>query len=505
MAGAANGELSTQAVDGRLQSGRRQGFARVAFTGGEPTVRLDLVRLVRSAAALGYTEIGITTNGRMLAVGNLADDLVRAGLNRVSFSLHGPEAVHDQLSGVAGAFRQLVAGAAAIRDAAGRSGSGVELHSVTLLLPQNVDLAGETVRTAAGLGARIHILQPFIASRPNVHVAAGCHVVLSRLAAAVAEAGRVAVTLGTRVKPYNIPYCELGDPSGLELQKYKLSTFRRQEERLDGLSGFGQRQFFRIDRCPTCPTPCPGYRVEQYPRLRMAGEIAQDVTGWRTREIVLPGLDLLDQESLGVCLATIRASGLDVVPVSGGRMWCEPERFVEAVSAAGVTQVIHVLRTEWDGRGADGTLPGEQEPGNEDALLHLAALLRESGIRNKLLVALPDLAAFPYPLEAALPFDGVVAAVPILWRGIEQAGSIGCLLDEVGPSALLAAGNLSRHLPLELATFDALRVLEAAGCRWQKAFAARFPSSDWSGRMARHRFSGPDHSYLFWSLLFFLY
>jgi len=487
-----------------MGDGRKQGFGRIAFTGGEPTVRLDLVRLVSIAAGLGYSEIGITTNGRMFSAGELARELVEAGLNRVSFSLHGPEAVHDSLSGVAGAFRQLSVGMAAVREHADKAGRPVELHSVTLLLPQNVELAGDIVRLAAGLGARIHIFQPFIASRPNLHVAAGYHVAMSRLASAVAEAGRIAVSLSTRVKPYNIPYCELADLSGLEIQHYRLATFRRQEEELGDLGGYGQRQFYRIDRCPTCPTPCPGYRIEHYPRVRMADEIAQDVTGWRSREIVLPGLDLLEGPDLVRCLSGAAAEGHSIIPVSGGRMWCEPERYADAMQRAGVREVLHVLRTEWDGTGPDGNQVGEPEPGNEEAVLHLARLLKDVGVESRLLVGSPDLPGFPYPLDYPLPFREVVGVVPMLWRGIPAEG-IGALLDSIGPAALRAAETLSHRFPVSVATFDALRVLHVSGARWQKTFASCFRSVDWSTRMARHRFSTREFSFLFWSSLFWLY
>jgi len=526
------GDLSTSAVVRRLEDGRNQGFSRIAFTGGEPTVRLDLARLVRAAAGLGYAEIGITTNGRMFAAGDLAAELVEAGLNRISFSLHGPEPIHDSLSGVAGAYRQLEAGMASVRATAAGTARELQLHSVTLLLPQNVDLVREAVRLAAGMGACIHILQPFIASRPNLHVAADYHLSIRTLARAVAQAGLVATRHSTRVKPYNIPYCELEDLSGLELQPYRLATFRRQEGDLHDLSAFGQRQFYRVDRCPTCPTPCPGYRIEQFPREKMADAIVEAVTDWRTRGIAVPGLDLLDEPDLARCLARMVEAGFDVVPVSGGRMWCAPARYVRALAQAGIREVVHVLRTEWDGTGWDGKPVAEPEPGNEDATLHLAQLLADAGIRSRLLVAVPDLPEFPYPLDLPLPFTDVVVAVPIGWRGVvspsrgtrhsngsasgrngrgtnggnggNRGGTAG-LLNSVGPAALNAAETLSRHIRVELATFDALRVLDSSGLHWQKAFSARFGSTDWSARMVSHRFSTREYAFLFWSNLFFLY
>lgn len=64
----------------------RQGLQKVRLTGGEPTVRKDLVQLVRSLSNLGtLAEINMTTNGLLLP--ELAKPLADAGLSRVNISL----------------------------------------------------------------------------------------------------------------------------------------------------------------------------------------------------------------------------------------------------------------------------------------------------------------------------------------------------------------------------------------------------------------------------------
>jgi cyclic pyranopterin phosphate synthase len=62
----------------------RFGIDSIRLTGGEPTVRAHLHRLVEMLAGLGV-DLAITTNGATLAL--LADDLVRAGLRRINISL----------------------------------------------------------------------------------------------------------------------------------------------------------------------------------------------------------------------------------------------------------------------------------------------------------------------------------------------------------------------------------------------------------------------------------
>ncbi|HEX7587352.1 MAG TPA: GTP 3',8-cyclase MoaA, partial [Anaerolineae bacterium] len=64
----------------------RVGFDRVRLTGGEPTVRPNLVNLVAGIASIpGIREIAMTTNAMRLE--KLAAPLARAGLNRVNISI----------------------------------------------------------------------------------------------------------------------------------------------------------------------------------------------------------------------------------------------------------------------------------------------------------------------------------------------------------------------------------------------------------------------------------
>ncbi len=62
----------------------RFGFDGIRLTGGEPTIRAELPRLVEMLAGLGV-DLSMTTNG--LALPLIAEDLRRAGLRRVNISL----------------------------------------------------------------------------------------------------------------------------------------------------------------------------------------------------------------------------------------------------------------------------------------------------------------------------------------------------------------------------------------------------------------------------------
>jgi len=62
------------------------GIDKIRLTGGEPTIRADIVDLVREIARTpGINSLSMTTNGVLFS--KLAEKLVKAGLQRVNFSL----------------------------------------------------------------------------------------------------------------------------------------------------------------------------------------------------------------------------------------------------------------------------------------------------------------------------------------------------------------------------------------------------------------------------------
>ena len=88
----------------------------VVFTGGEASVRNDLIELVAYARELGYRVIQLQTNGRRLAYLPFAHAMVAAGLTEVSPALHGSTAeLHDELTRAKGAFGQCVQGIRNVR------------------------------------------------------------------------------------------------------------------------------------------------------------------------------------------------------------------------------------------------------------------------------------------------------------------------------------------------------------------------------------------------------
>ncbi len=78
--------LSAGELEIVVQAAVRIGFNKVRFTGGEPTLREDLVEIVeRTRRIEGINDISMTTNAMLLP--GLAEPLKRAGLDRINVHL----------------------------------------------------------------------------------------------------------------------------------------------------------------------------------------------------------------------------------------------------------------------------------------------------------------------------------------------------------------------------------------------------------------------------------
>jgi len=140
------------------------GVERVRLTGGEPTLRPDLVDVARDIAAVpGIQEVALTTNGQLLD--RLAAPLRAAGVARLNVSLDTlrPERM-TRLSGRAASLPRVLEGVAA----AGRAGyASLKLNAV-VVRGLNEDELGDLARFAWRQGAimRFIELMPFGEGEP---------------------------------------------------------------------------------------------------------------------------------------------------------------------------------------------------------------------------------------------------------------------------------------------------------------------------------------------------
>ena len=154
-------------LDAELQAGRDAGATRLILSGGEPTLHPELPALIRQARRLGYRWVQIITNGRRLAYPAFFQTLLDAGLDEVTFSIHGSSSrVHDTMVGVPGAFEQTFAGLR--RALAARLVVSVDV----VLTRRNLADAPTLVRRTLAAGVReydILWLTPFGAAAEHLH------------------------------------------------------------------------------------------------------------------------------------------------------------------------------------------------------------------------------------------------------------------------------------------------------------------------------------------------
>lgn len=74
-----------------LRFAREQHIEKVSFTGGEPTLHPDLLKVVAAARAMGFRRITLVTNGLTLSYPGRLDRLVEAGVNAIGISFDTPD------------------------------------------------------------------------------------------------------------------------------------------------------------------------------------------------------------------------------------------------------------------------------------------------------------------------------------------------------------------------------------------------------------------------------
>lgn len=96
---------NTEDLKRAVYKARQEGFKYLGIGGGEPTIRKDLIELIRFAKKIKFEIVRIETNGIALSYEEYCRKLTEAGLDFVKISIHGhkPE-IHDYLTRVPGSF-----------------------------------------------------------------------------------------------------------------------------------------------------------------------------------------------------------------------------------------------------------------------------------------------------------------------------------------------------------------------------------------------------------------
>jgi cyclic pyranopterin phosphate synthase len=254
--------LSTKQVLQALSDGRAGGYDAVSFTGGEPTIRADLVGLIKAARACGYGDIKVQSNGLLFSHAPNVDALVRAGVTRFHQSIHTHDpAAYDALVQREGSYPLMVAGLDNLVSRGLGPVADVILKTDTYRkLPDALAwLYARGVRTA-----HLWFVSLTDGNRDNVHSMPRMTEVLPLMRQGFAFAR----ARGMELRSLHVPRCLLGDdaPHALDPGAGQVrvvtpeATFELRQSRLGG------QQYVPV--CDGCPhrAICPGIRADYLAR-----------------------------------------------------------------------------------------------------------------------------------------------------------------------------------------------------------------------------------------------
>jgi radical SAM protein with 4Fe4S-binding SPASM domain len=172
------------------------GIPQIVFTGGEPTLREDLVELIEHSKEF---VTGLVTNGRKLA--SLAGALNRAELDYVQVSLesHLPE-VHDRMVGMNGAWKETRDGIVAALN------TNLSVITNTTLTKDNLALFPELIQAGAELGLKMMACNTLICSGRGTCSKKDAGVSLEELKIVLSKAVETAQQVGVKLEWYS-PTC----------------------------------------------------------------------------------------------------------------------------------------------------------------------------------------------------------------------------------------------------------------------------------------------------------
>jgi MoaA/NifB/PqqE/SkfB family radical SAM enzyme len=199
--------LSSAQAAGLIRAGRDRGIDRLWLGGGEPTLRGDLLALVRGARQLGYVEVAVQTNGMRLAYPEYRDALVAAGVTELRFNVKSHRAeVHDRLSGEVPCHALLLQ---AVDGVAALAGSPVRIVADVLLARGAAAELPDLVTFYAGRGVRGFTLWLLSAADSSDPLVAGEVPRIRDLWPALAGAREAAERLGATLTSLHTPPCTL--------------------------------------------------------------------------------------------------------------------------------------------------------------------------------------------------------------------------------------------------------------------------------------------------------
>lgn len=243
-----------------LEKNARDGVRQLDLDGGEPTLYPHLIELIRSARAMGYTRVNVTTNGRRLIYEPFARELVNSGISTLLVSLHGHQPhIHEANTRTPGSFDQTVHG---LTSALRLSPSGVDVGVNTTLTRLNAPFLVEFFDFLHGMGVRwanVQFMTPF--GRAYKDIVPDQERTIESVRSVILKYRRE-----MDIQVINLPPCLLGgdlaDFATSDLYKHERVMIFANEEGRNLAEYLGEKRE-KKDDCAACPYDllCEGFYV----------------------------------------------------------------------------------------------------------------------------------------------------------------------------------------------------------------------------------------------------
>jgi radical SAM protein with 4Fe4S-binding SPASM domain len=255
-------ELSTEECFDLVDQMAAAGIGEVSLIGGEAYLRADWLDIARRINERGML-CTVTTGGYGISA-ETARQMRRAGVARVSVSIDGLEASHDELRGVPGSWKQAFRALGHFQDAGLLSGTNTQINRESA---RDIPELYEHIRDAGASAWQLQLTVPMGNAADNTHLLLQPHELgdlykmLARVVRRALDEKKVRPTPGNNIGYYG-PYEKLfRDPDGGDDYGVWMGCQA-------GLYALGIEADGAIKGCPSLPTgPYTGGNIREHKLL----------------------------------------------------------------------------------------------------------------------------------------------------------------------------------------------------------------------------------------------
>ena len=148
-------ELSSDEIKSLVDESVSLGIKNITITGGEPLLRPDTIEISRYIKSKGIT-CNLLSNGTLIEE-DMAREIVRSGIDKITFSLDGPKDIHEEIRRSNNSFDKLKNAVNLLKKEKVRIHSKTPYISLTCTISAlNANRLSETIDVAKDLGVNIH-------------------------------------------------------------------------------------------------------------------------------------------------------------------------------------------------------------------------------------------------------------------------------------------------------------------------------------------------------------